>query len=173
MRTFTVALAGTRTREKHAFNALTGLKRHTGNWSGKTVSLASGHYDYKDTRFQFIDLPGTYSLFSNSADEEVARDYIIFEKPDVTLLVLDSTALERSLNLALQVLEMTDRVIVCLNLMDEAKKKESRLIHASWRISSAFPLFRFRPETTKGWIPCPHASHVYKADSDYAVSDEI
>lgn len=124
MRTFTVALAGNpNTGKSTLFNALTGLKQHTGNWSGKTVSLASGNYDYKDTRFQFIDLPGTYSLFSNSADEEVARDYIIFEKPDVTLLVLDSTALERSLNLALQVLEMTDRVIICLNLMDEAKKK--------------------------------------------------
>lgn len=124
MRTYTVALAGNpNTGKSTLFNALTGLKQHTGNWSGKTVSLASGHYEYKDARFQFIDLPGTYSLFSNSADEEVARDYIIFEKPDVTLLVLDATALERSLNLALQVLEMTDRVIVCLNLMDEAKKK--------------------------------------------------
>ncbi|MCI1775888.1 MAG: 50S ribosome-binding GTPase [Paenibacillus lautus] len=124
MRMYTVALAGNpNTGKSTLFNALTGLKQHTGNWSGKTVSLASGHYEYKDTRFQFIDLPGTYSLFSNSADEEVARDYIIFEKPDVTLLVLDATALERSLNLALQVLEMTDRVIVCLNLMDEAKKK--------------------------------------------------
>ncbi|WP_127589553.1 FeoB small GTPase domain-containing protein [Paenibacillus lautus] len=124
MRTFTAALAGNpNTGKSTLFNALTGLKQHTGNWSGKTVSLASGFYEYKDARFQFIDLPGTYSLFSNSADEEVARDYIIFEKPDVTLLVLDSTALERSLNLALQVLEMTDQVIVCLNLMDEAKKK--------------------------------------------------
>ncbi|WP_054956195.1 FeoB small GTPase domain-containing protein [Paenibacillus dakarensis] len=124
MRSFTVALAGNpNTGKSTLFNALTGLKQHTGNWSGKTVSLASGHYEYKDARFTFVDLPGTYSLFSNSADEEVARDFIVFEKPDVTLLVLDSTALERSLNLALQVLEMTDRVIICLNLMDEAKKK--------------------------------------------------
>lgn len=124
MRTYTIALAGNpNTGKSTLFNALTGLKQHTGNWSGKTVNLASGYYEYRDTRFQFIDLPGTYSLFSNSTDEEVARDYIIFEKPDVTLLVLDSTALERSLNLALQVLEMTGSVIVCLNLMDEAKKK--------------------------------------------------
>ncbi|ANY72440.1 FeoB small GTPase domain-containing protein [Paenibacillus ihbetae] len=124
MRTYTIALAGNpNTGKSTLFNALTGLKQHTGNWSGKTVSLASGYYEYNNSRFRFIDLPGTYSLFSNSADEEVARDYIVFEKPDVTLLVLDSTALERSLNLALQVLEMTDRVIVCLNLMDEAKKK--------------------------------------------------
>lgn len=124
MRSFTVALAGNpNTGKSTLFNALTGLKQHTGNWSGKTVSLASGNYEYKDAQFEFVDLPGTYSLFSNSADEEVARDFIVFEKPDVTLLVLDSTALERSLNLALQVLEMTDRVIVCLNLMDEAKKK--------------------------------------------------
>lgn len=124
MRSFTIALAGNpNTGKSTLFNALTGLKQHTGNWSGKTVSLASGFYEYKDASFKFVDLPGTYSLFSNSADEEVARDFIVFEKPDVTLLVLDSTALERSLNLALQVLEMTDRVIVCLNLMDEAKKK--------------------------------------------------
>lgn len=124
MRSFTIALAGNpNTGKSTLFNALTGLKQHTGNWSGKTVNLASGNYEYKDARFTFVDLPGTYSLFSNSADEEVARDFIVFEKPDVTLLVLDSTALERSLNLALQVLEMTDRVIVCLNLMDEAKKK--------------------------------------------------
>lgn len=124
MRSFTIALAGNpNTGKSTLFNALTGLKQHTGNWSGKTVSLASGYYEYKDTRFEFVDLPGTYSLFSNSSDEEVARDFIVFEKPDVTLLVLDSTALERSLNLALQVLEMTDRVIVCLNLIDEAKKK--------------------------------------------------
>lgn len=158
MRTYTVALAGNpNTGKSTLFNALTGLKQHTGNWSGKTVSLASGHYEYKDARFQFIDLPGTYSLFSNSADEEVARDYIIFEKPDVTLLVLDATALERSLNLALQVLEMTDRVIVCLNLMDEAKKKEFRLTRASWRISSAFPSFPYPPETTRGWTYCPNS----------------
>lgn len=130
MRTFTIALAGNpNTGKSTLFNALTGLKQHTGNWSGKTVSLASGYYEYKDTRFEIVDLPGTYSLFSNSADEEIARDFIVFEKPDITLLVLDSTALERSLNLALQVLEMTDRVIVCLNLIDEAKKKGIQ-IHA-------------------------------------------
>ena len=130
MRSFTVALAGNpNTGKSTLFNALTGLKQHTGNWSGKTVSLASGFYEYKEARFKFVDLPGTYSLFSNSADEEVARDFIVFEKPDVTLLVLDSTALERSLNLALQVLEMTDRVIICLNLIDEAKKKGIK-IHA-------------------------------------------
>ena len=98
----------------------------------------------------------------------------IFEKPDVTLLVLDSTALERSLNLALQVLEMTDPGHRLPESDGRSEEKESRLIHASWRISSAFPLFRFRPETTKGWIPCPSSLLLmYKADSDYAVSDEI
>ena len=69
-----------------------------------------------------IDLPGTYSLFSNSLDEKVARDYIVFEKPDITLVILDATALERNINLALQVMEVTDRIIICINLIDEAEK---------------------------------------------------
>ncbi|KKB34696.1 FeoB small GTPase domain-containing protein [Bacillus thermotolerans] len=124
MKEYTVALAGNpNTGKSTLFNTLTGLKQHTGNWAGKTVTLAAGYYRYEDVQFKMVDLPGTYSLFSNSDDEEVARDYIVFEKPDVTLLVLDATSLERSLNLALQVLEMTDQVLICLNLMDEAKKK--------------------------------------------------
>jgi small GTP-binding protein len=119
-----IALAGNpNTGKSTLFNALTGLRQHTGNWPGKTVVHAEGSFTYNDKTYKIIDLPGTYSLLSNSADEEVARDFIIFEKPDVTIVVLDATALERNLNLALQVLEMTDQVIVCINLIDEARKK--------------------------------------------------
>ncbi|MCQ6267087.1 50S ribosome-binding GTPase [Fictibacillus sp. WQ 8-8] len=122
--TFRVALAGNpNTGKSTLFNALTGLKQHTGNWAGKTVSLAEGTFRHKDKQYRFIDLPGTYSIFSNSADEEVARNYIIFEKPHITLVVVDATSLERNLNLALQILEMTKNVVICINLIDEADKR--------------------------------------------------
>ncbi|MGA9289572.1 MAG: FeoB small GTPase domain-containing protein [Anaerobacillus sp.] len=122
--TYRIALAGNpNTGKSTLFNALTGLKQHTGNWAGKTVSMAEGSVHYKKSDYRLIDLPGTYSLYSNSTDEEVARNYIVFEKPHVTLVILDATSLERNLNLALQVMEMTSDVIVCVNLIDEAKKR--------------------------------------------------
>lgn len=125
---YTVALAGNpNTGKSTLFNVLTGLRQHTGNWPGKTVVYAEGFLTHNNNHYKIVDLPGTYSLYSNSADEEVARNFIIFEKPDVTIVVLDATALERNLNLALQVLEMTSNVIVCINLMDEAKKKGIRI----------------------------------------------
>lgn len=124
MSNYRIALAGNpNTGKSTFFNELTGLKQHTGNWPGKTVLSATGEFVYNGRTYTLIDLPGTYSLYSNSADEEVARDYIIFGKPDVTVVVLDATSLERNMNLALQVLEMTDRVIVCINLIDEARKR--------------------------------------------------
>ena len=121
---FVVALAGNpNTGKSTVFNALTGLRQHTGNWPGKTVSRAEGMIEYQKKRYKLIDLPGTYSLFSMSQEEEITRDYLLFGKPDVTVVVLDSTNIERNLNFALQVLEITGKTIICLNLMDEAKRK--------------------------------------------------
>jgi ferrous iron transport protein B len=120
---FVVALAGNpNTGKSTVFNALTGLRQHTGNWPGKTVSRAEGGLSYGDKQYKIVDLPGTYSLLSTSLDEEVARDFILFGQPDVTVIVVDATRLERNLNLVLQVLEITDRAVVCLNLIDEAHR---------------------------------------------------
>jgi ferrous iron transport protein B len=120
---YLVALAGNpNTGKSTVFNALTGLRQHTGNWPGKTVARAEGGFTLEDKRVKLIDLPGTYSLQAGSADEEVARDFVLFGQPDVTVVVVDATRLERNLNLVLQILEITDRVVVCLNLMDEARR---------------------------------------------------
>ncbi len=120
---YVVALAGNpNTGKSTVFNALTGLRQHTGNWPGKTVARAEGGFEYADHRYKLVDLPGTYSLLSTSVDEEIARDFILFGQPDVTVVVVDATRLERNLNLVLQVLEITDRLVICLNLMDEAKR---------------------------------------------------
>jgi GTP-binding protein len=120
---YVVALAGNpNTGKSTVFNALTGLRQHTGNWPGKTVARAEGGFIYGDKRYKLVDLPGTYSLLASSVDEEIARDFILFGQPDVTIVVVDATRLERNLNLVLQVLEITDHVVVCLNLMDEAKR---------------------------------------------------
>jgi len=121
---FTIAFAGNPNVGKSTiFNGLTGLHQHTGNWPGKTVTNASGVSNYKNKSFLLIDLPGTYSLMSNSQEEEIARDYILSGNPDVTVVVVDATCLERNLNLVFQVMEITNNVIVCVNLLDEAKKK--------------------------------------------------
>lgn len=120
---FVVALAGNpNTGKSTVFNYLTGLRQHTGNWPGKTVERAEGGFEYNDKKFKLVDLPGTYSLLSTSTDEEVARDFILFGQPDVTVIVVDATRLERNLNLVLQILEITDRAVLCLNLMDEARR---------------------------------------------------
>ncbi len=120
---FVVALSGNpNTGKSTVFNSLTGLRQHTGNWPGKTVTRAEGGFEYADSKFKLVDLPGTYSLLATSLDEEVARDFILFGQPDVTIVVVDATRLERNLNLVLQVLEITNRVVVALNLMDEARR---------------------------------------------------
>jgi ferrous iron transport protein B len=120
---YVVALAGNpNTGKSTIFNALTGLRQHTGNWPGKTVTRAEGGFVYAGARYKLVDLPGTYSLLAISEDEELARDFILFGQPDVTVIVLDVTTLERNLNLALQVLEITDHVVIALNMMDEARR---------------------------------------------------
>lgn len=125
---YVIALAGNpNTGKSTVFNNLTGLKQHTGNWPGKTVTRAEGGFEYNNSKFKLVDLPGTYSLLSTSTDEEVARDFILFGQPDVTVVVVDSTRLERNLNLVLQVLEITERAILCLNLMDEAGRNNIKI----------------------------------------------
>lgn len=119
-----VALAGNPNVGKSTiFNSLTGLNQHTGNWSGKTVTNVTGKYIYKEKEFIMVDIPGTYSLMANSVEEEVARDFICFGNPDITVVITDATCLERNLNLVFQTIEITKNVIVCVNLMDEAKRK--------------------------------------------------
>jgi len=121
---YTIALAGNPNVGKSTvFNALTNLHQHTGNWPGKTVATARGVYSYGGDSYTLVDLPGTYSLFADSVEEEIARDYIRSSAADVTLLVADATCLERNLNLVLQVMECTYPVVLCVNLLDEAEKK--------------------------------------------------
>lgn len=125
---YVVAVAGNpNTGKSTIFNSLTGLRQHTGNWPGKTVARAEGGFSYDDKKYKLIDLPGTYSLLSTSTDEEVARNFILFGQPDVTIITVDATRLERNLNLVLQVLEITDRAIVCLNMIDEAERHKIKL----------------------------------------------
>ena len=112
---YVVALAGNpNTGKSTVFNSLTGLRQHTGNWPGKTVARAEGGFASEGKRYKLVDLPGTYSLLSTSADEEISRDFILFGKPDVTVIVVDATCLERNLNLVLQVLQITNCKLVLI-----------------------------------------------------------
>ena len=123
-----IALAGNPNVGKSTvFNGLTGMNQHTGNWPGKTVVNAQGQYHHNDTNYIMVDIPGTYSLIANSAEEEVARDFICFGGADAVVVVADATCLERNLNLVLQTMEITDRIVLCVNLMDEAKKKKIKI----------------------------------------------
>lgn len=123
-----VALAGNPNVGKSTvFNALTGLNQHTGNWPGKTVTNAQGYCAGKNHGYVLVDIPGTYSLMAHSAEEEVARNFICFGGPDAVAVVCDATCLERNLNLVLQTMEISSRVVVCVNLLDEAKRKRIRI----------------------------------------------
>lgn len=125
---FVIALAGNPNVGKSTvFNGLTGLNQHTGNWPGKTVTIATGDYTHKEKKFVLVDIPGTYSLMSNSQEEEVARDFVCFGEPDAVVVVCDATCLERNLNLVLQTIEITPKTVVCVNLLDEAKKKKIKI----------------------------------------------
>ena len=121
---YTIAISGNPNVGKSTiFNGLTGLHQHTGNWTGKTVENAAGICKYKETNYLLVDIPGTYSLMADSEEEKIARDYISSGKADVTLVIVDATCLERNLNLVFQIMNLTDNIVVCVNLLDEAEKK--------------------------------------------------
>ena len=125
---YTIALAGNPNVGKSTiFNSITGMHQHTGNWPGKTVANATGKNNYKGTELLWVDIPGTYSIMSHSEEEEIARYYICFGNPDATVVVVDATCLERNLNLVFQIMEITDNVVVCVNLLDEAKRKKIKI----------------------------------------------
>ena len=186
---YSVALAGNpNTGKSTVFNALTGLKQHTGNWPGKTVARAEGAFRFEGKKFHLVDLPGTYSLLSTSEDEEIARNHILFGQPDVVVVVADASRLERNLNLVLQILQLTPKVVLCLNLMDEAQRNKifvddralaKRLgipvIPTSARDGKGIPeLLRALHQVATGeWIPTPRVDFSLPAATEEALAQLI
>ncbi|NLX78193.1 MAG: ferrous iron transport protein B [Clostridiaceae bacterium] len=132
------------------FNSLTGMNQHTGNWPGKTVANARGRCRHRGRNFIIVDIPGTYSLMANSAEEEIARDFVCFGNPDAVVVVTDATCLERNLNLVLQILEITDKVVVCVNLIDEAERKKIRIDFAELSRRLGVPVIPTNARRKKG-----------------------
>ncbi|MEJ2358880.1 MAG: ferrous iron transport protein B [Deinococcales bacterium] len=146
-----VALAGNPNVGKSTlFNALTGLKQHVGNWPGKTVARAEGGFEIGGARLKVVDLPGTYSLLAYSPEEEIARDFLLFGRADATIVLIDATALERNLNLVLQILQITSRVVVALNLMDEARRRGIVIDHRALARELGVPVVPIVARTGEG-----------------------
>lgn len=163
-----IALAGNPNVGKSTvFNNLTGLKQHTGNWPGKTVTNAQGYKKFNNENFVLIDLPGTYSLMANSEEEEIARDFICFGNPDATVIVADATCLERNLNLVLQTLEITKKAVVCINLIDEAKKKKIVIDYQKLSEILKVPVIPANARSNKGLTELMQAlSHVCRNENE-------
>lgn len=132
------------------FNEITGSHQHTGNWTGKTVDSCSGKFKYKYNDYELVDLPGTYSLLASSEEERVARDYLCFNDYDCVVCVVDATNLERNLNLVLQILELTSKVVLLLNLCDEAKKKKIEIDTELMSKLLGIPVVRATARSGKG-----------------------
>ena len=162
---YIIALAGNPNVGKSTvFNSLTGLKQHTGNWPGKTVMNARGKYQFKDENFTLVDLPGTYSIMSTSEEEEIARNFVCFAKPDVTVVVADATSLERNLNLTLQILEITNKVVVCVNLIDEAQRKGISIDIERLSEKLGVPVVATNARDKKSLIKLQHIIHAVAND---------
>ena len=171
---FMVALAGNpNTGKSSVFNALTGLRQHTGNWPGKTVTRAEGAFVFDEKRFKRVDLPGTYSILSTSEDEEIARNFILFAQPDVTVIVVDATRLDRDLNLTLQILEITNKVVICLNLTDEARRKGISVDSGKLSEKLGVPVVETVARYEKGFDELLEAIHKVAANNLKSYTPEI
>ncbi len=146
-----IAIAGNPNVGKSTvFNALTGMNQHTGNWPGKTVACTTGIFKHKGKNFKLVDIPGTYSLLSNSPEEEIARNFICFENPDAIIIILDATCIERNLNLTLQILEVTKNAVICVNLIDEAKRKKIKIDIDELSMQLGVPVIATNARTKEG-----------------------